>query len=416
MSPALRRTSPKKPINHRPYVTLLALLLLSLQASTSTAQPAEAWGVEQVVEAALDQPELTQALEARLEGARAESAQRLLYPRPTFEIAHEQVLTQEAASVQLTASVTQQVDLQGWRDAARRALPLREDALRAEDTQRRLEVAQEVRTAFYAVLYHQARLETLTPWIERLERSAASTRARAERGDASRVERLRIERELALARAQQRHAHGLLAEAWARLERWVPWERRPALTGALTPTRPPEQPRADLPRLISLERQHLAIDAELEALGSPWLRGWALSAGYRFVQMEPTLGHGFVLSLEAPLAWGDTNAPRRDALRAEQRELEQEVSLARRHQQRALTALHARLRDALSALEELDAQEPPEDLAQLAEAAFAGGELSMTELLDAYASDAALHQLRIDLAWEARRSALELELYTATTP
>ncbi len=351
-------------------------------------------------------------LQASLAEARAEMAEATLRPLPALELSHEQILGgRDRRSLEFTAGLSQTFDLTGWRGRLRGALVHREAALRADADWWRVETAAQARTAFFEVRYRQQRLAALDAMTQRLGRAVAAIAARAAQGDASEYDKLRVERAEQIATAERIREQSLIDEAWAVLAGVAPWQTRPALTGELAPgasvaghAEPPLQPH--LARLKLTER---ALASEISAAGSPWLRGWKVGAGYRAVDDAGGTGHGFVVSLGLPLAFRDTEAPRVARLKASRARVASELSLSQAVAERTAEAARTRLDAALAGLARLPVAAGDAELTQLAEAAYGAGEASLAELLDAYASETALRLARIDLEWEARRAAIELD-------
>ncbi len=369
-----------------------------------------AWSEVDAVERALSNPDRAAVLASRLREAQAETAIDTVIATPTLGLSFEQVVgAVDVASSEFSATVEQPLDLSGWRGHVRDALPHREAALRAEAEAQNLEIAAQVREAFFEVLFRQRRLEVLDGWIARLREGVEAASAREARGDTSLYAVRRVERALDTAHAQRASEQARLAEAWSALGRWVPWTSRPSIEGDLAPEAPTQRGGLALPGLARLEALGLELSAQERALGSPSLRGWAVGAGYRFVDAGEA-GHGFIVTLSAPLALWDTDAPKIERLRAHRAELSAELNLLRTQEERAADAAQERLTQTIEALAKLPGQERGAELTRLAQIAYAAGEATLTELLEAHEGEAELELSRLDLQWESRRAAIELDL------
>ena len=388
---------------------LLALFGLLAAPAPASAQ-GDVWTEEQAVARALANPDVKDALEGRIRADRAEVEAATVVPTPTLEVAHEQVFGDEqVAYLESTVGLHQQLDLSSWRGRLRETLPHREAALRAETDEWRLLVATSVRAAFFEVRYREERLRALDEWMGHLERGVAVSTARQERGDASLYDLRRVQRELETAAAQRAREEAILEEAWAALRTWSQWTSRPTLTGALPPDGLSKQASETLPELRRLQHLELALSAEEAAWGSPFWRGWSIGAGYRFAEAGSESGHGFVASLSIPLAFWNNDLPEIDRLRAEQAAIGGELRFGRTLAEQAEAAAGERLERALAVLSNLRVPERDAELTHLAETAYGAGEATLTELLDAYESETELALSRIDLQWEARRAAIELD-------
>jgi cobalt-zinc-cadmium efflux system outer membrane protein len=390
------------------FAVFIVVLAMLLPGRALAANPS--WTEDEAIDQALANPDIEAVLEAEIEAARAGIEEATVRRTPTLALDHEQVFGgQPVAYFQTTAMVRQEFDFTPWRRHLRETVPHREAALRAETDQWRLEVATAVRLAFYQVRYHEERIAAFDAWIAQLERGVVVIGKRSERGDASGYDVRRIERELEIAIARRAQEEAYLAEAWAALQAWTPFDAQPSLTGALTPNDTMKDEVATLPRVVELENRELVLASELDAWGRPFGRGWAIGAAYRVAQQGGSYGQGFMVSLSVPLTFWNNDRPRVERLRAERASVESELSLTRTLAEQAEHGARERLQETLDALGELPGPERDGEVSQLAETAFGAGEASLLELLDAYGSETDLRLARIDLQWAARRAAIDLQ-------
>jgi outer membrane protein TolC len=367
------------------------------------------WTEDDAVRAAISRPELAAVLAAELEqvSAMVESETRRTLPRLGADV--EQVFGDAASrSLEATVGVETTFDVDGWRRDVRSASSRRADAARSAFAASELELATRVRRAFFAVRYEQERVAAVLAWESRLERGVADLTARELRGDVSRYELLRAERELATARARRVVMEDALAAAWAELESWVPLETRPELVGEIRPEVVVGDQR-ESPTLAQMEYLASALTVEAEAWRSSWLRDWTFGVGYRVLDSVAATGHGAVLSLSLPLAVRNNHAVEASRVLAQRDRVERERDLLRSHLDAAERAAETRLLATLSAVDSLDAEAPAAELIPLAEAAYASGEAVLNELLDAYESEAELALARLELEHAARRAAIDFD-------
>jgi cobalt-zinc-cadmium efflux system outer membrane protein len=390
-------------------IALVAAVSVAAVATPAAAQP-RTLSVNNAVEAALTRPALDRILTARTRALRAASERNTVHPTPEFDLAYEQVLDDTLGGREFTAAVRQTFDLDGWRDRQRAALPHLEDAARADAAAKRLTLATATRSAFYAVLYHQHRVEALDAWIARLSWGAENLAKRHQQGDASLFALRRLQREHDGAQLKRALAHHKHTGAWADLQRLTGLDDRPVLVGTLAPTAAlPSTPRAiTSPQLVALQSRARAVASEQARWGDPMLRDWTLGAGYRLAQANEETGHGFVLSLSLPLAFWNNDAPTIDALNAEHAALTEAYQFETTQLQRKLAASNTRLESATLALaQQAVSQDNADDgLGPLAEKAFRAGAATLTELLEVYARETELSLDHIELEMEARRAAL----------
>jgi cobalt-zinc-cadmium efflux system outer membrane protein len=396
------------PIVARFFAALIYVLAAALPERASAQGPS--WSEDEAVERALANPEIEAVLEAEIQAARAEVDEATVRPAPSLAIDHEHVFGgAPVAYLQTTAMIRHQFDFTPWRRELRETVPHRESAARAETDQWRLEVATAVRLAFYQVRYHEERLAAIDAWIARLERGVEAIGERGKRGDASAYDVRRVERELEIAVARRAREEADLAEAWAALSAWTPWDVQPSLSGELTPSDTMKDTTATLPQLEQLEQRELVLDAELDAWGVPFGRDWMIGAAYRFARQGGQNGQGFMVSLSIPLTFWNTDRPRVERLRAQRARVQGELELTRTLAEQAEHGARQRLQETLDALGQLPAPERDHELSQLAEVAYGAGEGTLLELLDAHESEAEIRLARIDLQWAARRASIELQ-------
>ncbi len=394
----------KSPSGSRLFVALLVMLAASPVAAQQAALTAD-----DVVRLVLGLSSTAELEAARLAEVRHEMEEQTVHPVPSLGLAHEQILGyDDVSSLEFTATVEQQLDLTDWRGRLREAQRPRAAAVTASIDQRELETATAVQTAFFAVRHREERVAVLAWWIARLDSGLESVSAREARGDASTLEVRRVERAKDIARAQLATESSLMAEAWATLDSWAGWDTRPELSGVLVPSGSGERPRVEPPNLARLSQLSSALEAEAAAWRNPFLRGWVLGAGYRLADSPAGTGHGFTLSLSIPLALWNVDEARVERIESERSAVELELDYLRAQATRSQEAARDRLRRVLQALDTLPDSAVDGELTRLAETAFAADEASLTELLGAIESEADLRLTRIDLEWEARRAALDL--------
>ena len=393
-------------------VSLAGVALLgSAQAHAQAPEPGRR--VEEVVQRALAlaAPDHERRALTRAQTQRAQLEARLTWPWPTLTWSHEQVWGDLNVGVlEVTGQVHQELDLSSSRAKLRAAQQHHEAALALDDQAQRDELTAQVIEAFYRALYHQRRAQILTAWVGQLEVALARLLARAARQDVAPLEVRRMERAVALVRARAGAEDAQLAQAWATLQQRTGWAAQ-RLAGDLAPAAP-ESPRAqERPApLERLDRLASAWSQELEALdGEPW-RGWQLGLGYRYAQVGPSVGHGVVMSLSAPLPlWTSAEQHQRDALMAQLASLRHERARRLGLTRRAQEASHARQRSALAALEAMGPERADDALTSQMMVALEAGEATLLELLDAIQIERELALTRQDLAWLARQAWLDHE-------
>jgi len=368
---------------------------LLLLAASASAAPLT---MDEAVRRALGRPELAEMVDGAAAAATAEAEASGLWENPELAYEHEQLFGSGAPEQAVVLS--QRFDLGGVRSRSARAGRRRVEIARAEGAARRIEVTAEVRRRFSAVQYHQHRHAVLAGWASRLDGALAVIGRRERAGDASAYDRKRVERELRVARLEVDAETGEREAAWARLDALVALGRAPAawprVVGEDLPpasARGGPEGRPDL-RVIELS----ASVASLEALAAErrWVPELVASAGWRGAARE----HGFVAGLALDLPVFDDGAAEVARARAAQIQATARHTLAlseARAEVGAIAARAARTTD-LARRFRGESASAADDLVRTAEVAYAGGELGLLELLDAYrgATDDTLRAFELD--------------------
>ncbi len=395
-------------MNPQPIIrTVLTCLLGAAAILAPGAVSAQSLTEAQAVSRALEATRAEEIVATQLAAERAAVAVETVVPNPEFGVAHERYVGAQWQS-ETAFSLEQEFDLNDWRGRLRDALPHQEAALRAERRVWELEVAQVVRTSFFEVRYHEERSAVLENWIVRLQAGVDAAAQREAAGDVSAYDVLRVQRELDTAGAALASERSALNESWSALQRWVPFDSQPELEGDLTP-QGYDSASGELPSLERLRHLIAANNAQSTAWGRSGLRGWSVGGGYRLSRSPGATAHGFLVELSIPLAVRNNDRVTVDALAAQSDAIEVELALEGALSERAQVAARSRLDGSLQALATLAAPDADYELTRMAELAYQEGEASLTDLLDAYESEAELQLARVDLQWEARRAALELD-------
>lgn len=245
---------------------------------------------------------------------------------------------------------------------------------------------------FFLTLAFGERAAAHGRWIDRLQDLAERTRAREAKGDASRYDVLRIERELVL--AEQRRSEAQLQRTAALAELAAFLDEEPARLELVGELRPPPPPEAkDLPRPLparALDEEGRALALEHDAAGRWYLPPVTATAGGKTVfghqGVAPQVGEvGYLFTVQVPLPTFERGGARRDELVAAQRVAAAEADLEVERVRQRAAAARAVWAQALATLDEHEGRAAVRtaDLVQTARAAWAGGELSLLALLEA---------------------------------
>lgn len=425
-SPAPAEAGPcRKPTSGR-FLALAVTLLTTLVVLTTWARAEDsptAPGLTeaQAVKRALANPALARVTRGAVGLVRSAVVQEGLWPDPRISYSREQTFGPQGAA-QDFVTVSQLLDLSGRRD-------LRTDAAerraRAEEHRRDahlLRVEAETSMRFHELLAVLLRVAAIHDWVKQIEGALETVARREAAGDAAAYDRRRLEKEMANARGRLEVLQAARDRAWARLAVMIGGTGRsggdpPPLSGALLP-----EPPRDIEQLVSrigARPDILALDAHAgaaradgEAAGRWWVPGLELGAGWTGIDLGDERVDGYVLTATLSVPLFDRKQD--ELLRAE--------SGALLHGGRRDLALLEARGEVLSRFSELgrligaargyrrDAAGGSRALIRTAEAGYAGDELGILELLDAYRGAFEDEMTALDLEHAARRARIELDL------
>jgi cobalt-zinc-cadmium efflux system outer membrane protein len=314
---------------------------------------------------------------------------------------------------------SQPIDIGNRRGLRAQAARARAAAIELEGASGLVFIAADARTRFYDVLYRQLRVEGLQRWVAAIDSALSVVAQRASKGDAAVYDRRRLERERAVANAKWEAERASLERARARLFALLAWQGASfvPVTGNLLPDVPPEAQlllaRAEKrPDLRALDARRHAAELDMRSAGRWWVPDLRLDAGWKGVHFGTgARTDGFLLgaSLSVPL-WNQSSGLTRIA--------QGEASYAQGRKELARTELDAEIAGARAELVRLraaawelrsKAQAASQDVVRIASAGYAGGEMSMLELLDAYRGSADDELIALDMELAARRARIDLD-------
>ncbi len=418
------RPSSRKPIVGRYFSALLAAWLFTGSARAAERQPAPLTERD-VVERTLQRAALTDTIEGTVEIEAGRARASRAHPNPQLSYLREQTFGTSGTGEDYL-SIVQVVDLGSRRRLQGKAGEVRAQAAAQDGGAIRAATVAEARVRFFEVLYRQDRIAALEGWRVRIDESLAIVARRESKGDASTYERRRLERERAVATGRLDTERATLERARAEL-RALLGETAPRggvrVTGDLLPTEDPAELEAlrttsrSRPDLRALDMRVRAAAFDRKSASRWWLPDLRVEGGWKGVDLG-RLGRsdGFLVgaALTLPLwdrSLGPTRIAQGEARTARGRRvlLESEIDSALEGA-RAEAVL---LRRAATEFR-TQATSASVDLVRTASAGYAGGELGLLELLDAYrgAADDSLGALDMDRA--ARRARIELDRLTGT--
>ena len=405
---------------------LVSLLLAAGLVTRERALNAAAGGVPlteaEAIRRGLARPALADLAAGEVGVARGDAIQAKLRPNPTLSYSREETHGDPSASAEDYAWLTQSLDIAGRRRLRGEAAARRLEAAIDQTAARHVDVTAEIRHRFAETLLAQRKVEALAAWARQMTRVAQTVAQREAAGEVSAYDRRRLERERAGAEARAQVERAALDRARERLAALVGEEAAPNqdyayVTGELMPPAvvpPVAQLVAGLserPDLHALDATASAAELDARAAGRWWLPEVTVNGGFKTVEVGSERASGFLVGASVPLPVLDRNqgdavrAMSRAQLARGQRALELAKAIG---EVRGLRAESVQLADTARRFR-AEATGGSAELVRTAEAAYAGGETDILELLDAHrgALDAELQAL--DLEMGARRARIELD-------
>jgi len=351
--------------------------------------------------------------DASMDAARSRTRAAGRWANPEFEFIDES-LDLPGGNTERYYWLRQPLDLSGRKSLERAAARAGENVTSAEITGLERDRAAVVRTAFYRTLKVQREIDEISQWRDRLHELSRTVAERVEVGDASRFDRLRLEREralldgrIALARSEQSIARerlfGLLQQPPRKL------------SGRLLPDRPPGrvttlQALHEHPELVQLRA---AADSDRLRARAAGRKAWpevTLGVGVRDFEDGPLSETGGVFSVGIEVPLFERGRQSRAAAEADAGANSAEAALS-------LARLQAEARGLLDQLDMLRAEaltmialaaSTDESLPAIAEAAYGAGEIGIMALIDAWQAELELRLQAVQLEFAARMAAIEL--------
>lgn len=389
------------------------LPIVSLIFMTGTAVQGAELTADEAVRRGLARQDIATSFDARRESARGQAATAGRWDNPEIAFNRESLDLPGGESEERSLLIRQRLNLAGVNGLERDAAERRRDAEMARTDLAEREVNAEIRRYFYEARAAAGRTTLLRDWYNRLGELVTAVSNRVDAGDAAAYDLARLKRERALLQGDLLTAEAAAESARDRLFSLIGGERS-TLTGEILPP-----PAADLglnnvipthPELsaISAEADSAALSAE-----AAQRRRWpelTLGVGRMEFSQGGVSSDGNIISLsvEIPLFNRNRGEYRSSENRARQLRADRRIAQARLE-----ADLNARLRtlesrrDAAIALR-ASMETGDDSLAMVAESAYAAGEISVMELIDAHRSELAARQQTIDRALAARRAYIEL--------
>lgn len=396
----------------KPRVLLTALICLGLAALSRADVVTE----QDAVNGALGSDLFEQVLAGRHGVAESERAATGRWHNPEVTFERETLDLPGGESEETTLSITQRFNLAGIKRLERRAAGHDLDAARARTELVRRERVALTRLAFYQALMAEQRAERMRGLITELGALNAAVRARAQAGDASRYDTIRMQRELAIQDARYLQLQSEARAARQKLQLLADVSITSTLQGNLLPPSLADIATTDRlgshPLLMALDAEQRSADSQALASTRKRWPDMTLGLGQKSVSEPGLEADGQVISLGLELPIGDSGKQNAAAHRYQASQLRAERELLLQQ----LRAEESTAREAVTinrqASEKLAIHDSQGEMVKIARAAYEAGEISVMELLDAFSSGFSVHESLQQHAMAARQAHIQWQQLT----
>jgi outer membrane protein, heavy metal efflux system len=357
-------------------------------------------------------PAASLARAERLKGAAAVLAAGVL-PNPELVIEHRRTLS-GASEQETTVGLSVPIGLGGRRFLLKDAADARRRQAQADAHASLFEAALGFREAFVTAVLDEARVIVLTEQQRALDALSVTLRGLARAGESAGYSLLRQETQARLHRRLVESMTARAAASRATLEAWTGEEVTLSpvalvdLAGGsqVLGSRPPSL--EEHPRVESFESASQASAIEARAARRRWIPDVALFAGYRSITgAGAETGHGIALGLTIPVTFFDHGQAEAARAEAEQAIAKASADVVKRENASLSKASIVKLQTLEASVADLDrAVTEAASLQTKAATLYAAGEVTITELLDAFRAVEEARLARIDLAEEIARARL----------
>ncbi len=370
----------------------------------------------QAVRLGMENTDIQAKWHAQLEKARGEKQRFGLWENPSVEFSQENLDLPDGDSEENTFWLRQKINIAGVKGLERQAAEKNFEAYEKQQSINIRDWQLVLREDFYRVLASQEMLAKIESAQSHLSTIHAFTQQRADRGDASRFDVLRIEKELSIIASKFANEEAVYIASRNRLFSKIDTPVT-ILQGQLIPDESNFRNEIDNnywndhPQLLAIDSQLQGAQLSAKAAGR---QNWPeVTLGVGRIDLDESSfsadGNTFSLGLTLPLF---------DQGRGERRIAESSYQELRADRILLLRKLKADYESALQRFQthqnvarqlEMLSSNSERSLSGLAEASYQAGELSVMELLDAYQSDLETDQQYINTALKARCAYIQLQ-------
>lgn len=403
----------------------LCSALLFIACSATSAVPAREITEREAIIAALSRTDFLALETGRHQAAEADVEAAVLLPNPRLSVSREGFTTAGQRTIETSYELSQEIDISGRRALAQGAAAQRLAAVDLETRAERNSTIGEVRKVFGEVLYHQQAVAALTAARDRLAASGRIIGAQADAGEASGYDRRRVARELQGLGVKRDIAQAELARGKAMLAAYVEGADADALrpVGAALPELPAEldtlraalRRRADLAALIARAD---AAEHDLRSAQRRWVPDLTVGIGNRSFDQAGPDNNRIMMSLSLPLPVFDRGQPEVKRAAATRESLRASHALELARIEATLEGLWRQAAKLAAAAREFrrESLANTRTLTRIAGIAYAAGESSVIDLIDAYRTELDTELLSLELDYRARMARIELDQLAGVSP
>lgn len=380
----------------------------------------------QVLQLGMENPQIQAQWQAQIEQARGQMQHSGLWENPSIEYSQENLELPSGESAENTLWLRQNINIAGVKRLQRKAA---EFDFEAQKTQQVLDLRdwrRLLREDFYTVLAAQENLLLLTAVYSRLSTLSDFVAQRAERGDASQFDALRIEKELGVIASQYANADTtystLRNQLFSIVERVSHAQeinslQKQVLSGKLLPDAiniadlTEKNNWLDHPQILALNSSMQSAELSAQAAGREHWPELTIGIGRKELNEPEFTAKGNAISLGITLPLFDRGRGEKRIAQSAIHELQAKKSLLLRQLDAAwMSAIHTlatqqKIAGQLKAL----SSDSERSLSRLAEASYQAGELGVMELLDAYQADLEASEQYINTALQARLAYIQIQ-------
>ncbi len=393
------------PVHRIRTISALFLACTSLSAQLAYAGPlSEADALARA--AAL--PETAALDAATSDAAQAEAQTVRRFENPELHVGRDRISGALGTETEWTAEVTQPIGINGANKRLRAAAEAESQAVSADIARRKASRIAEVRKAYAECGAASERALILNEQDGRLREIERIISLRAGAGDAAGYDLRRVRLEARSITAQKTIANGEVRAACASLSRLtgeVDARTNEPLFALLRPARAALEANAGRSDLQAQRYRVTSAEAQADAARRQRLPDLAVGAGYKRVSEGGLSASGPTISLGVKLPIFNRGGAATRAAEARKRAAEADLALTSAAIAAEREAAFARADAAYEAARL--AQSSAEDahrIADIADAAYQGGETDFTDLIDGYRAGAEARTNAIDLAERALKA------------